>query len=147
MYGYERLEAVTPKEQRHHPLKEKGAAYHHNGNYRVAMAEEEGVVRRLDGATALNTFQALATTDPESYQCGSSDAMAAYLSDPSVMEALHVTDAKMASWPGTSIRYSRTAANLLVSPGYPDLVEQVRVLIYRWARAEVGVLSGPVNIV
>ena len=69
------------------------------------------------------------------------------MSDPSVMEALHVTDANMASWPGTSIRYSRTAANLLVSPGYPDLVEQVRVLIYRWARVGGGVLTEPVNVV
>ena len=46
------------------------------------------------------------------------------------MAALHVTDANMTEWPGQSIKYTRSAANLLLSPGYPDLVDQVRVLIY-----------------
>mmetsp|Transcript_97465 Transcript_97465/g.278706 ORF Transcript_97465/g.278706 Transcript_97465/m.278706 type:complete len:562 (-) Transcript_97465:545-2230(-) len=129
LYGYDALESTTPKEQRHHPLKEKAAAYHHNGGHHreteAGQRTVDGVMRRLDQDGSVR-----GATDPESYQCGSSDAMAAYLSDPSVMEALHVTDANMESWPGNSITYSRTAENLLVSPGYPDLVDQVRVLIY-----------------
>ena len=70
---YDALEATTPKEQRHHPLKEKVAAYHHNGEHHREAGQQgvvDGVVRRLgqDGSI-------LGTTDPESYQCGSSDAM------------------------------------------------------------------------
>lgn len=67
---------------------------------------------------------------PENYHCGGEDAMAAYLSRADVQAAAHVRP--QPSWPGSDIEYSRSWPNLLVSPGYPDLIAnpRLRVLIY-----------------
>ena len=55
--------------------------------------------------------------------------MGVYLKRPDVQSAIHV---KRRSWPGPGISYSRSWPNLLVSPGYPDLIQnkKLRVLIY-----------------
>jgi hypothetical protein len=67
----------------------------------------------------------------ETFTCNAKDALATYLSNPEVMEALHVEASNMTSWPGEGIQYNRSATDLLVSPGYPDLIQAGRVLIFR----------------
>jgi len=67
----------------------------------------------------------------ETFTCNAKDALATYLSNPEVMEALHVEASNMSSWPGEGIQYNRSATDLLVSPGYPDLIQAGRVLIFR----------------
>ena len=70
----------------------------------------------------------------ETYPCNTEDALSTWLSDASVMDALHVTASGQGSWPGSGIRYTRTAKDL-ISPaaldGYVSLIDAgLRVLIY-----------------
>eukprot|EP00617_Octactis_speculum_P012155 CAMPEP_0185775956 /NCGR_PEP_ID=MMETSP1174-20130828/83882_1 /TAXON_ID=35687 /ORGANISM="Dictyocha speculum, Strain CCMP1381" /LENGTH=479 /DNA_ID=CAMNT_0028463699 /DNA_START=123 /DNA_END=1562 /DNA_ORIENTATION=+ len=94
------------------------------GNGGVHYEGPRGRLYGYDGAS-------VSVDEPENYHCGGTDAMEAYLSDPEVQAALHVEAAQVESWPGEGISYTRSAADLLTSSGYPDLVESAtRVLIY-----------------
>ena len=74
---------------------------------------------------------------PETYPCNTQDALATWLSEADVMDALHVSVSGQSSWPGGGIRYSRTAADLVTPPaqggdanGYPYLIDAgLRVLM------------------
>jgi len=60
----------------------------------------------------------------QQWYCGADAAMAAWLNDPAVQKAIHVTT----DVPNFNFNYSRTEPNLL--PRYPDLASNYRMLIY-----------------
>lgn len=83
------------------------------------LSAKEFVVETSDSFSSTHPGVGQALND---YECGASEAMDAWLAEPSVVEALHVT----AGTPG--MRYQKTAADL--RPLYSELVQKHRILIY-----------------